>query len=122
MSEQTFLSENGITISNARFITPGQTYAMSGVTSVKSLRKNPSRKAPIILGIIGLIAMVAGDTGIIVGVLLIAASIAWWVLNKATFTVVLSSASGEAQAYTSKDSQFITRVVNALNEAIVARG
>jgi len=35
---------------------------------------------------------------------------------------LLSSASGEADALTSKDSDFIFRIVKALNEAIIARG
>lgn len=116
------MNENGITVTNARFITPGQTYAMSGVTSVKKLKKDPSRKPPIILGLFGLIAMAAGETGILVGILCIAGAVAWWMLSRPEFTVFLSSASGEAEAFSSNDGAFIARIVDALNDAIVARG
>ena len=45
MAEQTFLNESGVTVTNTRFIVPAQTYAMSGITSVKSLRRDPKRMA-----------------------------------------------------------------------------
>ena len=122
MAEQTFFNENGVTVTNSRFITPGQTYAMSGVTSIRKLKITPSYKAPIITAIIGFISLGFGDSGIAIGILLIIAGIAWFILNKPTFVVVLSSASGEQEALSSKDEEFISRVVNALNEAIVARG
>lgn len=122
MREQTFLNEGSVTVTNARFIVYGQTYAMSGVTSVKSLEFPPSRKGPIILIVIGIISMLAGKGAILVGILFLAAGIGWWLLQKSKYSVALSSASGEVQALTSKDGDFVFRVVNALNEAIVARG
>jgi hypothetical protein len=44
MAERTFLDEGGVTVTNARFVVPVQTYAMSGITSVKSLKHTPSIK------------------------------------------------------------------------------
>jgi hypothetical protein len=126
MEEKTFFNEGGVSVSNARFIAQGQTYAMSGITSVKSYQQDPSRKGPIILGIVGIIAIAAGASGsggaIIVGLLCIAGAAAWWFAQKPEFSVLLSSASGEAKALTSENGQFITNVVNALNDAIVHRG
>ncbi|MGH8647105.1 MAG: DUF6232 family protein [Gammaproteobacteria bacterium] len=122
MAEQSFLDEGGVSITNSRFMVAGQTYAMSGITSVKAVTHNPSRKGPIILVAIGLVAMLAGKEAIIGGLLFLAAGVAWWVLQKPKYVVVLHSASGEAEALTSKDGGFISKVVNALNQAIVARG
>ena len=122
MEEQTFLSEGGVSVTNARFMTPGQTYAMSGVTSVKSARSDPSRKPPIIMGIIGVLALAGGGSVAIVGLFLIAGAVAMWFLQKPAFHVLLNSASGENTALTNKDEQFITKVVAALNDAIVHRG
>ncbi|MCB0261419.1 MAG: hypothetical protein KDH97_14865 [Calditrichaeota bacterium] len=122
MAEQTFLNEGGITVTNSRFIAGGQTYAMSGVTSVKATKNIPSKKGPIILIVLGLLGLMMPESAKLFGLLLLGGGIAWLVLNKPTFSVVLSSASGEAEAYTSKDENFIANVVNALNEAIIARG
>ena len=109
MEEKTFGNEAGVSVSNARFIAAGQTYAMSGVTSVKSSRADPSRKGPIIMGIIGVLALMGGGTAMIVGLILIAAAAALWFTQKPEFQVLLSSASGEAKALSSKDGEFISR-------------
>ncbi len=120
MAEQILLDESGVMVTSSRFIVPGETYVMSGVASVKTLKHSPSIKVPLILIAIGVIAGVAGKEAIIGGIFLIA-GIAWWILQKPKYTVVLSSASGEVEALTSKDNNFISRVVEALNETIVAR-
>ncbi len=122
MAEQTFLDESGILVTNARFVVPAQTYAMSGVTSVAAIKNVPSKKGPIVLIVIGLILMIAGDAGIILGLLALAGGIAWLVLNKPEYIVLLNSASGETRALHSKDEDFISRVIVALNESIIARG
>ena len=36
MEETTFFNEGGLTVTNSRFVVPGQTYAMSGVTSIRT--------------------------------------------------------------------------------------
>ena len=126
--EKIFLDEGGIKVTNARFIVPAQTYALSGVTSVKSLREDPSKKWPIILLVIGAIIMLAGFEnkdgmgGIFVGILIIAGGAFWLYSIKPNFFVVLNSSSGEARSLESKDSGFISRVISALNDAIIHRG
>jgi hypothetical protein len=121
--EETLLEAGGVTVSTARFIVPGQTYAMSGVTSVKSLIDKPSKKGPIILIIIGLLMLFAGSAGpVILGLVIAGLGVAWLISQKPTYIVVLSSASGETKALTSKDGAFVATVIEAVNRAIVARG
>jgi ethanolamine utilization microcompartment shell protein EutS len=123
VEEQTFLNEDNVTITNSRFIVPGQTYTVNTITSVKNLEISPSRKGPIILGAIGILCLLPGETGtIVLGVLLLACAIAWFVMQKSTYTVVLSSASGEIEAISTKDFDFASRIIKGLNDAIVARG
>jgi hypothetical protein len=125
-TEQTFLNEAGVIVTQARFMVSGQTYAMNGVTSVASLKEIPSRKGPIICLVLGLITFfgaLRGDTQILPGSLffLIVGGL-WWYLKKTQYTVLLHSASGESRAFTSADENLVDRIVGALNEAIVARG
>lgn len=120
--EQVFFNDGGVSVSNSRMMYQGKTYAMSGVTSVKSWEKTPSRKGPIILIVIGVLLLAAGKSAIIGAVLFIGGGIAWWVSQKSEFSVMLTSASGEMQAYTSKDGAFVSKIVNAVNDAIVHRG
>ena len=123
MEEQTFLSERGVTITNTRLIVPGETYAMSGVTSVTTLKHKPSRWGPGVLIGLGVMALFgASASAITTAVVFLAMGVGWWLLQKPTYSVVLKTASGETEALSSKDEAFIARVVNAVNESIVSRG
>jgi Family of unknown function (DUF6232) len=123
MAETVFFDENNVQVTNARFVVSGQTYAMNGVTSVKSVREiqNPSRIFPIIMGLAGLISLQSSP---LIGILLIAAAVAIWILikSKTTDTVVLSTSGGEVKALSSEDIGRIQRIVTALNDAIIHRG
>lgn len=123
MEEKAFFNQGNVSVSSARFIVDGQTYAMNGVTSVKTGRKDPSRWGPIILGIVGLVSLGGAAAGsVILGLTLIGLAVFWWTKQKPELSVVLSSASGEAQALKSKDAEFINGVIEALNSAIIHRG
>ncbi len=122
MDERIFLEEGGVKVTSARFIVPAQTYAMSGITSVKSKVEPAKRGGPIIVGIVGLCSLFTGVGGIVIGAILIVAAVLWWKAQKGEYHVLLHSSSGEAKALSSKDESFIGRVVVALNDSIVARG
>jgi len=118
--EKTFFEYGAVKVTNARFIVPSQTYAMSGITSVKFFTEKPSLLWPIVAFLIAILIGV-GDGNIwsvgipvIIGVVLL--------LRKATHHVVLSSASGETRALNSKNKEFIANVIKALNQSIVSRG
>jgi hypothetical protein len=117
--EKIFLDERGVKVTNARFITFGKTHSMSGVTAVSSYIINPNRKGPIIVAILGLLAFFIGW---LYAIIIIGLAVAWWFMQKHKYTVVLSSASGNEDALTDLDQNFIFRVVDALNESIVYRG
>jgi len=50
----------------------------------------------------------------------IGALIAWKALGQ--YHIKITSASGEATALSSKDNDYIIRIIQALNEAIIGRG
>ena len=43
MEEKTFFEYEDVKVTNTRFITGGQTFAMSNITSVKAFEKKPER-------------------------------------------------------------------------------
>ena len=122
MEEKTFLSEGGVNVTSARFIVPSQTFAMSGITSVKAFEEQPRRAWPIIFLILGALFLFGGGGATVFGGILAVVSIAWLVSQKAKFHVLLSTASGEAKALSSQNREWINRVVTALNDSIVHRG
>jgi hypothetical protein len=123
MDEQVFFDQNGVSVSNARFIVSGQTYAMSAVTSVKQAVNEPSRGGPIFFGIVGFLICLIGNTAaIVIGLFILVCAIAVGVQQKAEYIVVLSTSSGESQALKSADKSYVESVVNALNHSIIHRG
>jgi hypothetical protein len=123
MSEQIFFDEGGIKVTNARFIVHSQTYAMNGVTSVKSSVTSPSRGGPIALIVVGLILLFALEgASKIIGLAVGGLGVWIFIQQKSTHAVFLSSASGEVQALTDQNENYINGVIQALNEALVHRG
>ena len=124
MDERTFFDENGMRVTNVRFITPVQTYAMSGITSVKRELKKASRVPGVMLAILGVAMMLLCDAPAMkgLGFLLLCGGVAAAMLPKDTHYVVIHSASGESRATESTDRGVIDRIIAALNESIIARG
>lgn len=120
VSENIFYSKNDISISNSRFIVGSTTYAMNGVTSVKMGKKDPEYGGAITLFVIGIAIMYFWSIWIGLGAL--ALSIILFATLKPTYIVVLNSSSGESQALTSEDLNYIKDVIEALNSAIIHRG
>jgi hypothetical protein len=118
-TEQKFMDEKGVTVTNARVIVPGQTFAMSGVTSVKVAQEKPKRTGPVILIVLGIFLCFGYLIG---GIILLSIGVAWFIMQKTQYYVGLQTSSGEAKAFISTDRMWIEKIVNAINEAIIARG
>jgi hypothetical protein len=124
MEETVFFDQNDVSVSNARFIVRGQTYAMNGITSVKKTVKDPPRMLPILLGAIGLVVLfnsVAVGNKLLGGAIVVAA-LFWLFSQRPEYIVLLHSSSGEMQALASTDRAYIESVIEALNRSIVHRG
>ena len=123
MSETIFFENGNVKVTNARFVVGNQTHAMNGVTSVASHVTPPSRGAWIAGVAFGLLMTIVADgAGKLIG-LAIAGVCGFLLYNqKSTHAVVLRSASGEVQALSGTDSNYINGVVSALNEALIHRG
>jgi predicted membrane channel-forming protein YqfA (hemolysin III family) len=121
--ETTFLSEQGVKVTSSRFILPSQTFAMSGITSVQSSIEKPKRLVPIIFLAVGTLLLVSTPKETWqFDVLCLAVGGVWFALQKTIYHVLLHTSSGQAKALSSKDEQWISKVVHALNDSIVHRG
>jgi Family of unknown function (DUF6232) len=68
MEEKVFFDEVNVRVTNARFIVENKTYAMNGVTSVKSHSIAPNRTLGIVLIVIGVLMLgTPGDGAKILG-------------------------------------------------------
>src|SRR5438094_699958 len=115
MQEQELFSSENVYVSTARFVAFGQTYAMSGVTSIKTVEIGPSRGGTMFLGFLGALCFL-GDglawKALGAGMLALAA----WVfaMQDSEYVILLNTASGEVKALRSGNRQYIGHVVQAL--------
>lgn len=122
MEEKTFFEYDDVKVTNARFITAGQTYAMNNVTSVKSMTKKPPRLGGVVLLLVGLLMAVGNANAPWFGAILAVGAAYYLYQQKTTYHVMLTTAGGETSALTTHQQEYLSKVINALNEAIVHRG
>lgn len=118
--ETTFLNEKKIMVTNARVVIDNQTYPMSAVNSVKLTVKKPDITTPVALAVVGVASFWLFREWWY-SLVLIAIAAGWWFCLRNSYTVALDLLSGRQDIYTSHDKAFVTKVVQALNDAIIHR-
>ena len=119
MEERTFFEQGDVKVTNARFISNGQTYAMRNVTSVKPFEQKPPRAMGVLIALIGLGVTASGN--VMFGVMALAAGLAILFLIKPVYHVLLATSSGETRALKTKDRAYVNQVIQAINDAMVHR-
>jgi hypothetical protein len=130
MAEENIYSDNNVSITTARVIVFGTTYALRNITSVKMTEtagNSGCAVAPIVVGLISFsvaVISIANNTGPVLLPLLIAGGLlaggmAWLRSVKPTFHVTIASSSGEIRALSSLNRPYIETIVGAINEAII---
>ena len=123
MNEQILFEQDGVSVSNARFVVKGVTYPISAITSVRANRLKSIPFLAIVLVLTGFGILLGGEPALLIfGLAAIALGIMWVIKKKEIYSVVLQTSSGETQVLESKDRQYIHAVVDALNNSIVQRG
>lgn len=120
MEEKTFFEYDDVKVTNARFVSGSQTFAMSNVTSVKTLTDKPSRILGVLIVLIGIVIAISSSAG--VGAVIAVIAGIYLYLQKTTYHVMLNTSGGETSALKTYQLDYITKVVGALNQAIVYRG
>ena len=120
-NESTFYQDSRVTVTQSRFVTQAKTYAMRNISSVHVFEIIKSKTKAMLLVLFGIALLFSGKT-IIIGVILIALGIWWFIYIKNEYAVRISTNAGETNSIISKDKIYIQKIVNALNEAIIHRG
>jgi hypothetical protein len=120
--EQIFFEAGSVKVTSKRVVVGSQTYALSGITSVRFLQLKPRRLFPLALLVAGFLLAKSNPAASIWHYLIfVAPGAVWLLLQRSTYTVQLNSSSGESRALQSKKRDFIEQVVAAINQAIVVR-
>ncbi len=127
MAEETiFYREDNVLVTNIRCVIDTEVIAIRSVTSVQGTRIRRDYAIPgalIIFGALLFLVLFGADEKIwsSVGVIMIVAGIFLAILKKRPFAVVICMTSGEVIRYRSNDRDDITKIIAALNEAIIAQ-
>jgi hypothetical protein len=84
------------------------------------LQQKPNLTFAVLLIIVGLIALAV--KAYLFGLVALVVGVGLCFVLKSTYFVAIGSASGEHSAMSNKNGQYIEHVVQAINEAIIARG
>ena len=126
--EQVFYSdESGVRITGTRAIFNTTTYSMANISSIRTAVTPPKRAGAILMIIIGLLMAIIGFSSSVaalgvIGIVIVLLGILWFWKAASTYHIMITSASGEASALDSKNKEYIAKIGQAMNEAIIHRG
>ena len=132
--ENIFLNQNGYLVTNTRFEVPGQTYVMSGITSVTVMKTVPSKFWPITWLIIGGLFIffspfgyASGEWGgllsaLFCGFIFLFLGGIMMLFKKTVYHLILTTAAGEQRATSSTNEAFMQALRAAITNAIIDRG
>jgi hypothetical protein len=130
VSEENIYTDKNVSVTTARVIISGTTYALRNITSVKMTVTPPKQECAVALLVIGIVGVLAGFAAfthdrsaglfwLLMGVLMVAIGILWRLLLKPAYNVTNASSAGEIRALTSPNKEYIAKIVGAINEAFV---
>jgi hypothetical protein len=131
MTEQSFFKDANVQVTTTRVIIGSRTYTLANISSVSMWQQTPSRLPGVLFAAVGTLALIYAvsldvpltqNGWLALGVLLVVVGVVLVALPKPKYIVRISSSSGEVNALISPDQNYIVRVVDAINKAIVARG
>ena len=129
-NETTIFEEGSVKITNHRAVINGITYMISNVKSISMVKTDRKKYAKfiwagsflILIGFVVFVSSFSSDGGECL-ILVISAIGAFLVRNltKTTYSLKIVSALGESNVSVVQDEEYIKKVVDAMNEAIVRR-
>ena len=118
MEEQTFFENNGVKVTNARFIVDANTYSIRNITSTAAWSQSQKWIFGVLLILIGLVFLIQAT---VIGIFFLAAAGLVLYLGRPVHYVRLHTSGGEVKAVKSYDLEYVKQVVQALNEAIISQ-
>ena len=118
MEEQVFFDNNGVKVTNARFIVDANTYSIRNITSTAAWTRSQKWLWGAVLILIGLASL---SSALVIGIIFLAVAGLVLYLGRPVHYVRLHTSSGEVKAVKSYDIEYVKQVVQALNEAIISQ-
>ena len=115
-----FYQDPKVTVTQNRFVTDSETYAMKNILSVSNFEIVKSKNGPIIQMALGAILLIPSGLRILGGILVIIGFL-WLFSIKNEYTARINTDAGEINTIVSGNRDYIQKIVDALHEAIIFR-
>jgi len=126
-AERVFIETADVLVTSTRVQIGGKTYALANLTSVTMIAISPGRCGLLMVAGLGVFVMAIGvsshlDTAMLFGFIVLAVAVILMAVAKTKYTVQIKSASAETNALWAYNRAYIGKIVEAIKEAIIARG
>jgi len=127
VNETVIYQDNLVTVTTTRAVLQGTTYAMANITSVRELVQPSSAGClAAVAAVVGLLALAALRSDVAIGLLVLSLAAILggvaWAGRHPIHWVSIGTAGAETRAISSPDKEWVRKVVEAINTAIIARG
>jgi hypothetical protein len=122
---ETPFNDRGVSVTRNALSAAGQVFPLREVKNVRVVTVPKNRPVPVALSVAGLIGAVAGGflrspVWIVCGVMLIVVGWLTWTTQDVTHRLMVETSSGEREALSSIDLEFVERVASTVREAMAA--
>ena len=125
--EKTYFTDNMISVTSTRIIATGTTYPLNGVTAVTW--QQHTQKGTVTGCLMMILSFLVGLPSLIGGgylMALICLGIFVWgfmkVRKPSYYSIVVSTAGQQGEIFTSTSRDYIQKIIEAINQAIIERG
>ncbi|UUC44623.1 DUF6232 family protein [Flavobacterium cerinum] len=122
-NEKVFYRDLTVKVTQFRYITDNKTYVIKNISFVTINKIIGCRFCARFVIITGFIALfIPNDFQLIIGAILIVLGVIWHICIKDLFTVCIGTNGARINSITSSDENYIKKIVDAVNQAIIHRG
>ncbi|HEV3423420.1 MAG TPA: DUF6232 family protein [Paraburkholderia sp.] len=122
---ETPFNDRGVSVTRNALSAAGQVFPLREIQNVRVVTVQKNKILPVALSVIGVIGAVAGGVfhspaGIVCGVMLAVVGWLTWATQDITHRLIVETSSGEREALSSIDLDFVERVAQTVREAMAA--
>ena len=122
---ETPFNDRGVSVTRNALSSAGQVFPLLDIAGVQVVTVQKNKILPITISLVGLVGAIVGGVlsapaGLVCGVMLVVVGWLTWATQDITHRLMVQTASGEREALSSVDREFVERVGAAVNEAKAA--
>jgi hypothetical protein len=122
---ETPFNDRGVSVTRNALSAAGQVFPLRDILNVRVVTVQKNKVLPVAISVIGLIGAIVGgvfrsSAGIVCGIMLIVVGWLTWITQDVTHRLMVETASGEREALSSVDLDFVERVAQTVRDTLAA--